>query len=172
MRHKGFIGSFAISALSVSVAVALLIVAGAMLAFDGFPGPSVADSPRAVRAESLSTGVRPSPDLVLDPPSASALEPNAAGAASVDAGIAAQAAPGGSLATAAGAPATPQAAPTETAVPPPGVPVPPTEPPEAPLPPGGPADDPAATIGSGVDELTNGVEEVVGERPGGGVGLP
>jgi len=174
LNHKGFIGSFAISALLVSVAVALLVVTGAMLAFDGFPGPSVDDSTEGVRTVSLTTGARPKPELVLDPPSASALD-ESAGAEGADASVAAEAASGASVATsdAAGAAATPAAAPPETAVPP----APPSDPTAPARPGGGAADDPTEAIESsidglapvtdGVDDLIGGVDDLIGGVDGG-----
>lgn len=172
LNHKGFIGSFAISALLVSAAVALLVVTGAMLAFDGFPGPSVDDSTEGVRAVSLATGARPKPELVLDPPSASALD-ESVGAKGADVSVAAEAASGASVATpdAAGAPATPAVAPPETAVPP----APPSDPTAPALPGGGAADDPTEAIESSIDGLppvTEGIDEVVGGAVDGGRSLP
>lgn len=72
MDHKGFIGSFAISALLVSAAVALLLVMGALLAFDGFPGPGIDDSTKLTRVVGAD---RAKPQLVLEPPTASELDP-------------------------------------------------------------------------------------------------
>lgn len=40
MTHQGFLGSFSTGALLVGAAVAILVVLGALLAFNGFPGPS------------------------------------------------------------------------------------------------------------------------------------
>jgi hypothetical protein len=77
MHTKGFIGSFALSALLVSAAGALLVVMGALLAFDGFPGPNVEDSTKLMHVASVSAGEQTKPQLVLDPPTASALEPGA-----------------------------------------------------------------------------------------------
>ncbi len=75
MKRTGFIGSFALSALLVSAAVALLAVGGAMLAFGGFPGPSIDDSTHSVFV-AASTTARPAPELILDAP---ALEADASG---------------------------------------------------------------------------------------------
>jgi len=171
LNHKGFIGSFAISALLVSAAVVLLIVTGAMLAFDGFPGPSVDDSTTGVRAVSLTTAAGSQPELVLDPPSASALD-RGGGGESADASAAAEAASGALVATpgAPGAPATPVAAPTETAVPA----APPTDATAPALPGGGAADDPTDAIEpsiEGLQPVTDGVGDLVSGAVDGGRGL-
>jgi len=160
MNHRGFIGSFAISALLVSAAVALLVVTGAMLAFDGFPGPSLDDSAKGVRAVNVVTGSRPKPELVLDPPSAGALIPGA------DASVAAETAPGALVATpgAAGAPAAPALAPTDTAVAPAPPPPPQTVSTVPELPGAGAGDEPTEAIESEIDGLppvTDGVDDLV-----------
>jgi hypothetical protein len=100
MHTKGFIGSFALSALLVSAAGALLVVMGALLAFDGFPGPNLEDSTKLMRVASVSAGEQTKPQLVLDPPTASALEPGGPGSEAAGSTDAADAAAASALDTA------------------------------------------------------------------------
>jgi hypothetical protein len=178
MHSKGFIGSFALSALLVSAAGALLVVMGALLAFDGFPGPSLGDPSKLTRVASLSAGEQTEPQLVLDPPTASALEPGPGSASGTGASSdLADPAAAPLDATAAGS-ATTLAAPVDDA---PSGAVP-TEPPvdgtgpELPGDDGGVADASGDAIGSGLDRLapvTEGVREALGGADGGpGLSLP
>jgi hypothetical protein len=65
MTHQGFIGSLGTSVLLVSSAVAILLIVGAIVAFEGFPGPSVDDSTRPFTVRGV--GARPEPELVVPP---------------------------------------------------------------------------------------------------------
>lgn len=65
MTHQGFIGSLSTSVLLVSFAVAILLIVGAIVTFQGFPGPSVDDSTQPFAVGGLGTDARPEPELVV-----------------------------------------------------------------------------------------------------------
>ena len=91
MTHQGFIGSFSTSALLVSAAVSILLIVSAIVAFEGWPGPT-GDTPTETFLLKDRGGpagdARPRPELVLDPPRASrsAATADSATAGSADAG--------------------------------------------------------------------------------------
>lgn len=67
MNHRGFAGSIGTSALLVSAALVTLLVAGALLAFHGFPGPSTLAPAQSivVGPAAANKGPRPAPQLML-----------------------------------------------------------------------------------------------------------
>lgn len=72
MRHKGFLGSFGTSALLVTAAVSILLTVSAIVAFEGWPGPT-GDAPTETFLLERSSGggdARPVPELLLEPPRA------------------------------------------------------------------------------------------------------
>jgi hypothetical protein len=71
MTHQGFIGSLGTSFLLVSSAVAILLIVGTIVAFEGFPGPSVDDSTEPFAVRGLGLGERPEPELVVPAPRSS-----------------------------------------------------------------------------------------------------
>ncbi len=82
MTHQGFIGSLGTSFLLVGSAVAILLIVGTIVAFEGFPGPSVDDSTEPFAVRGLGPGERPEPELVVAAPrSAPGTEIAAAGTA-------------------------------------------------------------------------------------------
>jgi hypothetical protein len=181
MQTKGFIGSFALSALLVSAAGALLVVMGALLAFDGFPGPNLEDSTKLMRVAGVAAGERTKPQLVLDPPTARALEPGSgpaslAGAGSTDAAVPTTASPL-DTATADSAPtfAPPADDPQSGTAPAPPAPVDGAVP-DLPSDDGGSSGGPTSVVDSTVDRVapvTDGVRDTldgVGDRTG--LGLP
>ena len=74
MRNRGFIGSFSTSALLVGAALSILVVVSAIVAFEGWPGPTGETSTETFL---LTDGAGPASEtpapreLVLDPPRAS-----------------------------------------------------------------------------------------------------
>ena len=116
MTHQGFIGSLGTSFLLVSSAVAILLIVGAIVAFEGFPGPSVDDSTQPFEVRGLGSGGRPEPEFAFG------TQAGGAGAAGAASGIAL--APPAAEVAAAGL-----AAPPAEPAPPDAPPVPPTAPP-------------------------------------------
>lgn len=67
MTHQGFAGSVGTSALLIGAALTILLAVGAVVAFEGFPGPSGEAPAETVLLESSGTATgRPDPELVLD----------------------------------------------------------------------------------------------------------
>ncbi len=78
MTHQGFIGSLGTSILLVGSAVAILLIVGTIVAFQGFPGPTVDDSTQPFPATGLGIEARPEPEFVVEPPSPDAGSASAA----------------------------------------------------------------------------------------------
>lgn len=79
MTHQGYIASLGTSAMLVASAVAILLIVGTIVAFEGFPGPSVDDSSDAFPVQGF-TSEPPAPERVTaspapPPPAASEAAP-------------------------------------------------------------------------------------------------
>lgn len=69
MRHRGFVGSFSTSALLVTAAVSILLIVSAIVAFEGWPGPT-GDTPTEtflLETSKRGSDARPGPEVVLKP---------------------------------------------------------------------------------------------------------
>ncbi len=153
MTHQGFLASFSTSALLVGAALSILLVVSAVVAFEGWPGPT-GDTPTEtflLRDAREAGDVGHRPVLVLEPPApARAGQKEASGAAEV------AAANGAASAGTALAPAT-----TDEAVPTDSAPDARVEAPAAPVTGAAPtvgAPSPTGALGSTVDGATGVIE--------------
>jgi hypothetical protein len=70
MTHQGFLASFSTSALLVGAAMSILLVVSAVVAFEGWPGPTGDTPTDTFLLEDVheAGNVGPGPDVVVQPP--------------------------------------------------------------------------------------------------------